>query len=1327
MPPDFLGVLDYIPAGLAGAALIKDAYSLIATRFFRTSQSIEDWNFHSLAGLVRILFSEFLQLEDLGELDIEHAKICSSKWKSVLLAGSGMIAATLLAFLASFSAIDEGFTRQFLALTMLSVAWLYMSIRIVVRPPRTPPYILLAFGITTLVISLIRCWNEKHLSIAEVINAVAALIVIAVAGMYPLLDVLPGHHVAQPGNIPSDKFSSPEDSINLWQWSTFVFMNPLLKLANIQTLNEENVWKYSPFFLHRNLFSKYLRIEKTKRHTSLLRFLLWSNSLDLIIASTLDLYKAIAGFVPPYCLQKILAALESHDPKRRPEAYFYGLVVFVFHMSFAQLDLFGAWHARRCYERTRGQMFCALHWKALKRRDMRGKTSGKAKHDGSTSESDYTDEEEEKKETTADIGRVVNLMQGDSYAVAQRFWEFSGVFISPIRLVIALVFLYRILGWSCFAGVGVVLFAYAINYPLAMKNVQITKLSWAARDKRMAIVDEFFQSIRFLKYMGWESHWSDRVRNARETEIKLRIRQNVVDTIISFIWTWIPSAVILVSFLSYTVLAEQRLTVSKAFTSIEVFSQLQGPMTELPGQIFALLHAFVSMRRMEQFLAEDEVEDWATSLKRDTNESASSTPSEQPARVGFGNATFEWHATDSSATSIEDHSAFRLTNISVDFPIGKLSLITGPTGSGKSSLFNALLGEMTCLSGTVYLDKSKRHVAYAAQLPWLEHATIRDNILFRSPYNAARYNAVLDACALRRDLEIFEAGDLTEIGEKGVSLSGGQRARVALARAVYSYAKVVLLDDPLAAVDMHTARHLVYECFAGPLMKGRTVLLVTHHVNLCLPVASYILEISDGKVLRQGSVGDLEAKGQLEELIAEEDEDQDSIDQKDQDETPTIQNEADMTGPLSTDKAAAGKLVEAEHRAEGRVSLSTYLTYIRAAGWFSWLLTLLLALTIRGINIGNQFFLANWAQAYGSPSNSSSNSIMALLHQSSVPYRPELPSFSKLPNPNENVKPWLIIFTLISLSGATTVVLYFALGYWSSIRASRLLFTAMLDRVSRAPSSFFDKTPIGRILNRFTSDIGAVDFALFMSARNAMSGTLAFLASFAVIVLVIPRFSPFALAIAMVYIVLAPPYVKASRDLRRLESISLSPAFSGFNELLHGLTHIRAFGVEMKYQDRFYAIVDKFQCMDHWYWNCSYWMKYRYDILGSIIVYFTTLFALYGGVSEGMAALVIVNAGVFAEASRQLVRVFAQLELDFNSIERIGEYLQVEQEAPAKSATPPPAYWPSSSGGIAVEDLVIKYAPHLPQVLKGVSFEIKPREKVGVVGRTGSGKAIPAL
>jgi ABC-type multidrug transport system fused ATPase/permease subunit len=281
---------------------------------------------------------------------------------------------------------------------------------------------------------------------------------------------------------------------------------------------------------------------------------------------------------------------------------------------------------------------------------------------------------------------------------------------------------------------------------------------------------------------------------------------------------------------------------------------------------------------------------------------------------------------------------------------------------------------------------------------------------------------------------------------------------------------------------------------------------------------------------------------------------------------------------------------------------------------------------MRAISVGNQLYVAKWADAY----RASLSTVPSVVLLRSV--------INFLPSPSEDVMPWLLIYLTISLAGAFATLLYIVLGYWAGLQASRSLFVAMLDRVVRAPTRVFDKTPTGRILNRFVADIGAVDNALNSSARNALSGTITFLASFGVVVYIVPRFAPFAAFIAFLYIRIAPPFVRTARDLRRLESISLSPAFAGFDELLHGLVHVRAFAMERVYQNRFYRRVDRFQAFDHVYWLAQMWLRWRYDVLGSVVVFLTTLFALLSGVNEGLAAVVIIQAGVFAEASRMLVR-----------------------------------------------------------------------------------------
>ncbi|CAE6522225.1 unnamed protein product [Rhizoctonia solani] len=1290
----------------------------------------------TLLGFFSRPFRSFLTLDDISEYNSSIKRIVVSPVEGKCLRVLCFTQAVSWVFWATLCVINGD---RFLVLAgpmLLAFSWV-LQFATLFPLPASVPYILFFFAILNLLSACVdvvyyRPDLQDVYNVASLVDGIRAIIcgaIILLAGRFPVSPVLPGPDVAMTGDPLTNELTSPEDGVTLWSWITFSFMDPLFALADERSvrssesgkfsLNDEDIWSLSPTFAHRNVFRRYLREMKEKgQKFSLLWYLLKANSLDLILDVALELYSAVVGFIPPYALQRILRALEqSQDGDAPREAYIWGLVTFIAHMSFAQVDVVHRWHTRRCYERTRGTLFCALHYKALKRRDLSGAT--------------HTDKPDEKDTSSADIGRIVNLMQGDAYAVAQRFWEFSAVFSAPVRLGIALYFLYQVLGWSSFAGVLVVLLAYAINYPLARWNISITRQSWKARDHRMSAVSELLTSLRFLKYMGWESRWLTRVKKARAVELAWRVQENICSVLIAFIWTWVPSAVVLVAFTSYTLLAKEPLTVSRAFTAIEVFSQLQGPMSQLPQQIFALLHAYVSMQRIQTFLDEAEVEDWASSIKRPDEALNTEAVSNE---IGFQNASFVWHLNPSEAQ--DPAQSFKLTDITLEFPLGRLTLITGATGSGKSSVLAALLGEMTCVTGQVYLDKRRHAVSYAGQHPWLEHATIRDNILYGLPYNQARYEAVLDACALRPDLKIFPAGDQTEIGEKGVSLSGGQRARCALARAVYSYSKTVLLDDPLAAVDMHTARHLVDKCLAGPLMEGRTIVLVTHHVRMCLDTASYLVELSNGRITRQGTIADLRGKEQLSAILQTQLED-DTIEAESEvtaapGEVPQT-NEADVGTSDAADtpteetthqhNSNIGKLVDEEARAEGRVSLRTYWTYIKAASVWSWLASLVLLLALRGITIGSQLFLAKWSEAYGHQPNILSP--LAFTRSVSTGFWSWL---DKLPPPTVNSIPWLLVYLSISLTGAFTVLSYLVIGYWSSLLASRSLFTAMLDRVVRAPSRWLDVTPVGRILNRFVSDIGAVDSALNPSARAALSGTINFIASFLVIVLFVPSFLPFALVIAWLYVRIAPPFVRASRDLRRLESISLSPAFSGFDELLHGLVHVRAFGAEERYQEAFYKKVDRFQKFDHQYWNCSFWLMWRYDCLGSVVVMLGTLFALLSGVLAGTAAVVIVQAGVFAEASRQLVRVFAQLELDFNSVERIGEYLILPQEAPAIIANArPPAHWPSRTGGITVDHLVMRYADGLPDVLRDLTFEVRPREKVGVVGRTGSGKSSLAL
>ncbi|KAG8820432.1 hypothetical protein FRC19_008875 [Serendipita sp. 401] len=1440
LPQDVLRAVALLPLAWLIILVIRDALSSIGRPTNRSWRPISN--------VVRTLgrpFNDFLEWEDMAEYDPSNPVIIvSPSWKKrvvvaascPLILWSGWLAISTLLDVSDKHKIQhlEWNTIYF---SLITTGWLYTLLRIVFWPLNAAPVgniLFYAFQDLNYFVSFANSavteWHSpKGGSLFPIVQYILLLsltsLILYVAGTLPLVAVQPSPTVSSPKATPSSDISSPEDSANFWQWATITFPSLYYPVSMVRRLEHTDVWKLSPRFLHANLFRKYLasksspnRAETTtntpdgkenkrkKKREPLIVFLLKANSADILLDIALEIYKSFSGFIPAYALKQLLSILATPDDgsnngawgNKYVQAHYYALMTFVANLSFAQCDLAQGWCTRRCYERTRGVIFCALHYKALRRRVIGGAAPAPPKSDkvdqeeqpGNKGDGNAKDMQAElEQERSADLGKVVNLM--------------------------------HILGTSAFAGVAVILSAYLINWPLMKWNLHITRYSWKARDKRMTGVNELFQSIRFLKLMGWEGGWAERVLQSRELELAWRVQENICSAILVFIWTWIPSATALASFIAYTLISGKPLTVSVAFTALGVFGHLQSSMGALPGHLFALFHAYISMQRINGFLTEDEVPDWASSLKREAG--PSSEHSTSPIRsevIGYENATLEWYrmkdknegpdvdtaavqedrnaaearqeerhvrlddgqpihipdneleqtallqeetvaianleSAERSVSRSRGNRSFKLQDLNVSLPIGKLTLVTGITGAGKTAFLVGLLGEMSLLKGKVHLDKSNHKVAYCAQLSWLEHATIRDNIVYGSPlgYDEARYDAVVAACALERDLEILPAGDMTEIGEKGVSLSGGQRARVALARALYSPAKTILLDDPLAAVDMHTARHLVQHCFGGPLMANRTVVLVTHHVKLCLPSADYLVEIHGGRIEKQGSIAELKRRGQLTEVLSH---DVVETEPESSDKSHSLENEADLVlgshetpdgstkvgastpsdegetenqNPkkpkwrLST--AEAGKLVDEEARAEGRVSWRTYKTYIQAAGYWSWGAAFLLMIQIRGINILNQFYLSKWGEAYNHPKNVSyliANWLGDMKTLGGDVTVSKIPIFEDLPPPDQNVRPWLLIYFLISLLGAFTVLGYISLGYYASLQASRSLFKRMLARLSRAPTRFFDVTPIGRILNRFVADIGTVDGTVNNSARSALSGALNFVSSFIVIVYVVPTFAPFALFIAWLYVRLAPHYIRTSRDLRRLESISLSPAFAGFDELLHGLVHVRAFGAEQRYQDRFHHRVDTFQAFDHSYWLVAFWLRWRYDCLGSVVVYLTTLFALSAKVSTGFAAVVILNSEVFAEASRQVVRVLAQVELDFNSVERIGEYLDVVQEAPAIiEKSRPPAYWPSSTNGISVEDLWVRYSETSPDVLLGLSFEIRPGEKVGVVGRTGSGK-----
>lgn len=564
------------------------------------------------------------------------------------------------------------------------------------------------------------------------------------------------------------------------------------------------------------------------------------------------------------------------------------------------------------------------------------------------------DEEEDVPSLQSQQG-IVNLIGVDAKRVSD-FAAYQLFFPSSIaRFAIGIWFLVSLLGWlPVLAGLG----ALALIMPL---NIYFTKLYTAAqdrlmkvRDQKLALVNECLLGMRQIKFSALESQWGDRIHAMREKELKAIWDAFKADA--ALYGSWFGSPIVLAAAsLSVYALIHGKLTPSVAFVSISVFSSLELALSILPELTTDLIDAKVSINRIEEFLKAPEI----TKIATDGDV------------VAFENADIAWPV-DGEADKIGgtgETERFVLRNVNAAFPTGELSVVSGKTGAGKSLLLAAILGEAELLSGTIYLpkplSKDERHddkanrgnwilptsIAFVAQIPWIENATLRDNILFGLPLDEDRYNETIRACALQKDLDMLTDGDRTELGANGVNLSGGQKWRVTLARAVYSRAGILVLDDIFSAVDAHVGRHIFEKCLTGPLCKGRTRILVTHHVGLCAPKTKFIVELGDGTVQRVVQTSDMEAGGTL--RLIEEDVLPPQEGTEADEESTAVNSESNGSTLQRLPSKAARQFVEEESKEQGAIKKHVYATYLRdSGGWPWWTISAIFFIAFEAMTLG---------------------------------------------------------------------------------------------------------------------------------------------------------------------------------------------------------------------------------------------------------------------------------------------------------------------------------------------------------------------------------------
>ncbi|KAG0238515.1 Multidrug resistance-associated protein 1 [Actinomortierella wolfii] len=955
------------------------------------------------------------------------------------------------------------------------------------------------------------------------------------------------------------------------------------------------------------------------------------------------------------------------------------------------------------------------------------------------------------------IGEITNHMSVD----AER-WSLNVFFIPqlvgvPFEIAIAIWMLYQQIGWSVFLGLATIIAVIPIQGFMAKYYQKAKTEKLDAMDTRLRLMNEILAGIKIVKLYGWEDSFRDKIQTSRNREIRVLRKLGTVFSFMSIMFAALPMLISLVSFAVYATIGGPGFTPGNmspqvVFVSISLFGLLTRPISMMSHALAETVGLKVATNRINKFLLAEEINeddvDHIEVIDDDENVTDGDnqgTPRRHPLVVEIRDGVFAWVKEQpdvetekekkqrlktearkhkqavkealkagkpappppSSEEEKEIDRSPTLKNIQLAVEAHSLTAIVGRVGQGKSSLLSSIIGEMYKRQGTV---RVRGRIAYAAQQAWIVNATVRDNIVFGRPFDQEKYDRIIYAAGLQPDLEMLPAGDQTEIGERGINLSGGQKQRVSLARAAYQDADVYLLDDPLSAVDAHVDQHL-WENLIGPngLLKDKTRLLVTHGIHHLEQVDNIVL-VKNGEISENGKYEDLmAAKNGFYQLIKEYSVNEGrKKDKKDEasSSASTIDAGDDSTEGGGSDerekddeKAKEGEndkanLVEKEKMEEGSVSWSVYNIYLKAASYRNTFITLLLFFGGQACHIGTNLWLKRWTNQ-----EDSGMTIGMYLGIYAV----------------------LIVIYMLANVLVTYVVMVVA-----CLRASRLLHDSLLHRVLTLPMSFFDTTPLGRVVNRFSSDVFALDDQVPWAFMSCLICLVSVVGTAIVIAATTPVFLAMVPPLAVIYLFVQAYYIRCSRALKRIDSVNKSPIYQHFSETISGVSSIRA----MRVRERFIQINDdrtNLSTNAFYGWVMSNrWLQIRLETIGALVVLGAALFAVLARdtLDPSMVGLSLSYALTVTQDITWLVRSYCDLQNQMVSVERIDEYQRLNSEAPhvLDSDKDLPKDWPSK-GHIEFKNYSTRYRQGLDLVVKNISIEVQPGEKVGIVGRTGAGKS----
>ncbi|KAI9668256.1 MAG: hypothetical protein M1821_001076 [Bathelium mastoideum] len=1159
--------------------------------------------------------------------------------------------------------------------------------------------------------------------------------------------------------VPSERQPSREYSANIFSIITFQWISPLMRVGYQRPLEPNDIWLVNPNrgvdLLAAKLSASFDKRVKRGDAKPLVGALYETFKFDFVLGGVCQLTSSIIQVISPFTLKYLIkfageAWAAQHDNSPQPSlGRGLGLVFAIWIMQIIQSTCTNQFIYRGMLNggQARSVLITIIFDKAMKLSG-RAKAGGKGLDEppqnikpGSKEERKWykkmlgkdpknkTGQPDVAKGVSGDgrgwgNGRIINLMSTDTYRIDQASGMFHMVWTSPVAILLTLALLLVNLTYSALSGFGLLILSMPILgrtiRSLFRRRARINKVT----DQRVSLTQEILQSVRFVKYFGWETSFLNRIKKIRDREIRsiqilLAIRNGINAVSMSM-----PIFASMLSFITYS-LSQHALNPAPIFSSLALFNSLRLPLNLLPLVIGQVTDALSSIQRIQEFLLAEEAEDHVEWDKENKNAIVvknaaftwERTPTQDPDNIpGKGPrgkkelkaakeadkkarresklsakrnsaGTINGHGTDSSTTlNEEQQEPFFMKGI--DFTIGRNELVAiiGSVGSGKSSLLAALAGDMRKTAGGVVMGANR---AFCPQYAWIQNTTAKENITFGQEYKHDWYERVVEACALKPDFEMLPNGDLTEIGERGITVSGGQKQRLNIARAIYFNADIVLLDDPLSAVDAHVGRHIMDHAICG-LLKNKCRVLATHQLHV-LNRCDRIIWMQDGHIETVDTFDNLMTNNEaFQKLMAttaveEEQKEEEAIDEDE------VEQEKKDAKKKKGGKKPAAALMQAEERAVRSVGWGVYAAYIRASGSIL-VFPLVFGLLIlsQGANISTSLWLSYWTSDKFGFSTGTYIGVYAGLGASQA----------------------LIMFLFsVSLSVFGT-------------RSSKVMLQQAIYRVLRAPMSFFDTTPLGRITNRFSKDIDVMDNNLTDAMRMYFL-TMAMIIS--VFALIIAYFYYFAVALGplLILFLFSASYYRASaREMKRHEAVLRSHVFARFSEAVFGTATVRAYGVTEQFSRLVRRTVDEMDGAYFLTFANQRWLSVRLDAIGNLLVLTVGILVVTSrfSINPSIGGLVLSYILSIVQMIQFTVRQLSEMENNMNSTERIHYYgTQLEEEAPLKLADVR-ASWPEK-GEIVFDNVQMRYRAGLPLVLQGLDMHVKPGERIGIVGRTGAGKS----